>query len=79
MPDFEVFGRKRPKWFDPDEEAQRSQIIIAVDSLERTSDAQPALAGAPQDDSKEACASLEDGTPAGGLPNVDVTMGETPL
>ena len=37
-----------------------------MDSLKRASVALPALEGASQDSSKEACASLEDEVPAGG-------------
>ena len=38
----------------------------------------PALECATQDASKEACASLEDGVPAGGPPNVDEVISEAP-
>ena len=37
-----------------------------------------ALEGSSQDVSKEAYASLEDGVPAGGPPNVDGVVGEAP-
>ena len=40
--------------------------IIAVDSLERASDALPALEGATQYASREACALLKDGISAKG-------------
>ena len=46
-------------------------------SLERAFDALPALEGASQDASREACASLEDGVPAEGPPNADGVMGES--
>ena len=29
----EVPGNKRPKWFGPNDEAQKSPIVITVDSL----------------------------------------------
>ena len=38
-----------------------------------------ALEGASQDDSREACASLEDGVPAGGPPNAVGVVEEAPL
>ena len=40
-------------------------------SLKQAYDAFPALEGAAQGTSKEVCASLEDGAPAGGPPNAD--------
>ena len=59
-PSSEVSDGKRPKRFGPDEEAQRSLTSTSMDSPERASDALPALEGATQDASLEACASLED-------------------
>ena len=47
-----------------------------MDSLERAFDAQLTLEGAAQDVAKEACASLEDGAPAGRLPNTDRVVSE---
>ena len=41
-----VPGGKRPKWSGPDEEAQKSPVVITMDSLERASDALSALEGA---------------------------------
>ena len=70
-PDFEVSSGKRPKRSRSDEEAQKSPIVISMDSQERSSDALPALEGASQDASREACASQEDKVPSGGLPNAD--------
>ena len=51
----EVSRGKRRKWSSPDEETQRSSTVIVVDSPERASDALPALEGAAQDASQEAC------------------------
>ena len=45
-PDSEVPGSKHPKWSGPDKEAQKSPIVITVDSPERASDAPSALEGA---------------------------------
>ena len=69
--DFEVSGKKCSKWSGPDEGAWKIPTIIFVNSLERSFDALPALEGASQDDSREACASSEDEVPFGGLPNID--------
>ena len=77
-PHFEVYDRKRPKRSGLNEEAQKSQPVITMDSLEQASNALLTLEGASQDASKEACALLEDGVPAGGLPNADGVMGEAP-
>ena len=55
----------------PDEEALKSPTIITVDFLERAFDALPTLEGIAQNVAKEACASLEDGAPVGGLPNAN--------
>ena len=41
----EVFGEKCPKSSSPNEEAQRSSALIAIDSLELAFDALPALEG----------------------------------
>ena len=77
-PSSEVPSEKFLKWSGPDEEARKSPVVITVDSLERASEALPALACATQDASKEACASLEDGVPTGGPPNVDQVISEAP-
>ena len=45
-PGSEVFGRIHQKRSGPDEEAQKSHAVIAMDSLERVSDALPTLEGA---------------------------------
>ena len=45
-PSSKVSSGKRPKLSGPDEEARMRPAIIAVDSLERASDALPALEGA---------------------------------
>ena len=50
-----------------------------MDSLERASDALPALEGATQEAPKEACASLENGVPTEGSSNADRVVGEAPL
>ena len=78
-PDSDVPGGKRPKWSGPDEEAQKSPTVITVDSSERAYDALPALEGAAQDASREACPSLEDGTLVGGPPNADQVVNEAPF
>ena len=62
----EVYGEKRPKWLDPDEEAQKSMAVITVDSIEQAPNALLTLEGVFQDASREACVSLEDGVPARG-------------
>ena len=49
-----------------------------MDSPKQASDALSALEGAAQDSSKVACASLEDGAPTGGPPNVDQAVSEAP-
>ena len=46
--DFEVSREKFPKWSGPNEEAQKSPAIIAVDSPERSSDALPTLEVSPR-------------------------------
>ena len=66
---FEVSGGKRLKRSGPNEEAQKSRGVITMDSQNEPPDALPALEGASQDASREACASLEDGVPAKGPPN----------
>ena len=50
-----------------------------MDSPERAFDALPTLEGAAQDASLDACASLEDGAPTKGPPNVDKVVGEALL
>ena len=74
-----VSSRKRSRWLGPNEEAQKSPIVIAVDSPKRVSDALLALEGASQDASKEACALLEDGVPIEGPPNAVGVVGEALL
>ena len=64
-------GGKCLKWYSLYEKAQKSPTVITMDSPERAIDALLALEGVAQDASKEAYASLEDGAPAGGPPNVD--------
>ena len=55
-------------------------MVITSDSLERASNALPIVEGViAQDASREACASLEDGTLAGRPPNTDKVVGEAPL
>ena len=68
---------KRPKWSGPNQKAQKSPVVITLDSPERTLDALMALEGASQDTSKAACASLEDGAPAEGPPNADQAISES--
>ena len=68
-PDSEVSSGKRPKRSGQDKEAQKSLVVITVDSLKRAPDALLALEGASQD------ASLEDRVPAEGPPNVDEVVG----
>ena len=77
-PGSEVSSEKLPKRSGLDEEAQKSPAVIVVNSPKRASNVLPALEGATQDASREACASLEDGAPAGGLPNVDRAVSEAP-
>ena len=50
-----------------------------MDSLDRASDAQPALESAPQDAPREACALMEDGIPIGGSSGVEGVLAEAPL
>ena len=78
-PGSEVSSEKRLKRSSPDEEAQRSPVVIVVNSLEQASNALLALEGAAQDASREACASLKDGVPVGGPRNVDRVVREAPL
>ena len=54
-------------------------MVVTLDSLEQASDALPALEGAAQGIPREACASLEDGAPVGGPPNVDQVVSEAPF
>ena len=77
-PGFEVQGGKHLKWSSPDEEAQKSPILIIADSPERASNALPALEGTAQDASREAYASLEDRALAGGPPNAYQVVSEAP-
>ena len=77
-PGSEVSSEKLPKRLGLDEEAQKSPAVIVVNSPKRASNVLPALEGATQDASREACASLEDGAPAEGLPNIDRAVSEAP-
>ena len=68
------FDGKRSKRSSPDEEAQKEWTIISVDSLDRASNDQPVLEGAPN----EVDAPLEEGL-LGGVPsNVDEIGDEAP-
>ena len=58
---------KRLRRSSPDEEAQKDWVIISVDSPDRVPNDQPTLEGAPN----EADASLEEGVPVGGPPNIN--------
>ena len=49
-----------------------------MDSPERPSNSLPTLKAAAQDACKEACASLKDGAPIGGPPNIDQVVSEAP-
>ena len=51
-------------------------MVVTLDSLERASGILPALEGAAQGTSKEACASMEDGAPVGGPPDADRVVSE---
>ena len=70
-PSFEVSREKRSRRSGLDEVARKSLEVITVDSPERAFDASPTLEGVAQDAAKDACASLEDGALAEGLPNAD--------
>ena len=74
----EVYGGKRPRRSGPKEKAQKSPLVIAVDSSERASDDLPALEGASHDASREDYASLEDRVPVRGLPDANGVVGEAP-
>ena len=78
-PSSEVQVGKRPKLLGPNEKAHKSLAVITVDSPDRAVDAQLALEGAPQDASKEACASLEDGILVGGSPGAEGVVAKAPL
>ena len=78
-PGSEVPGSKHPKRSGLNEEVQNSPTVITSDSLEQASDALPTLKGAAQDASKEACASLEDGTSTGGPPSINKVGARLPL
>ena len=45
-PGYEVPNGKRPKRFGPEEEVQKSPVVVTLDSLERSSLALSALEGA---------------------------------
>ena len=75
-PSSEVPGEKRPKQSDPDKEAQKTPVVINVDSPKRSSDALLALEGAFLDAYREACASLEVGVLFEGLPNANRAISE---
>ena len=75
---FEVSGGKWPKHSSPDEEAQKSSLVITVDSPEQASNTLPALEGSSQDAFREACASLEDRVLTEESPNADGVVGEAP-
>ena len=73
-------GGKCPKLPGPNEEAQKSSVVSSdYYGLSRISlNALPALEGAAQNTSKEACVSLEDGALARGPPNTDQAVSEAP-
>ena len=75
---FEGPGDNRPRIFGPEKEAQKSSIVIVVDSFERAPDGILALEGTAQGALQEAYATLEDRAPVGGFPNVDQVVGEAP-
>ena len=77
-PGSEVSSGKRPNRSGLNEEVQKSLTVITANSPKKAFDALPALEGAAQDASKEACASLEDGTPAERPPSADKVVGEAP-
>ena len=64
---------KRPKRSSPNEEVQNDSAIISMDSLDRASNDQSVLEGAPS----EVGAPLEEEIPTGGPSNVD-EIGEGP-
>ena len=65
---------KRLKRSSLDEEAHKDWAIILVDSLDRASNDQPVLEGAPN----EADASLKEGVPTGGPSDVEKIGEEAP-
>ena len=75
----EVLGGKRPKWSGLNEEVQKSLVVITSDSPKRAFDALLALEGFAQDASREACASLKDGTLAKRPTNADKVVGKAPF
>ena len=75
----EVLGGKRPKRSGLNEEVQKSPVVITSNSPKRASDALLALEGATKDASKDACASLEDGTLARRPQSIDKVVGEGPF
>ena len=79
IPGFKVTDGKRSKRSGPDGEVQNSPAVITMDSPEWASDALLALEGTVQEAPKEACASLKDGVPAKGPPDVARAVGEAPL
>ena len=62
-----ISSGKRWRWSSPDEEAQKDRAIISVDSPDHAPNDQSALEGVPN----EAGASLEEGNPTRGPPNVN--------
>ena len=75
---FEGPDAKIPKRSDPNGEVQKSLAMINVVSLERVLDALPALEGAAQGVTEEACASLEDRISAEGPLSIDNVLAEAP-
>ena len=74
----EASSGKRPKLTGPNEKAQKSSVVINVDSPDRAFDAQLALEGAPKDAPIEAYEPPEDGTLAKGSPRTEgVVMEDT--
>ena len=78
-PSSEVAGGKRPKLFDPNEEAQKNPMVIKVDSPDGAFNAQLALEGAPQDVSREAYAPPEDGILTKGSLSAERVLVKAPL
>ena len=62
-----ISSGKRWRWSSPDEEDQKDQAIISVDFPDHAPNDQSALEGVPN----EAGASLEEGIPTRGPPNVN--------
>ena len=74
--EFEVLSEKCRKQFGSGREVQESRVVVTLDSLERASEAIPALEGATQEAYREASKVLEDGVPAKGPPTLIGTSPE---